>query len=54
MRNIGVQDRQVRIVLGLSLFIVAYLVVLVVTAFFRFCHLCFGLRISTHTPKVAH
>ncbi len=66
MKNVGIPESRVRFVLGLLLFIVAYFaegmpqwfilgagVVLIVTAFLRFCPLWFGFRINTHAPKKA-
>jgi len=61
MKNVGVTDARIRWILGLSLFVFSFFaegaphwfllgagVVLLATAFVRFCPIWFGLRISTH------
>lgn len=63
MKNVGTSDAQIRWILGLSLFVFSFFsegaphwfllaagLVLLVTAFLRFCPIWFGLRISTHRP----
>jgi len=65
MKNVGLSDARIRWVLGLSLFVFSFFsegashwvlmaagVVLLVTAFLRFCPIWFGLRISTHPPSL--
>jgi len=64
MKNVGVTDAGVRWILGASLFVFSYFtqgaphwfllavgMILVVTAFIRFCPIWFGLRVSTHRPS---
>jgi hypothetical protein len=61
MKNVGSKDSQVRLVLGLLFFTMAFFaggaphwlfmavgVILVTTAFLKFCPIWFGFRINTH------
>ncbi len=61
MKNVGTRDSQARWVLGFSLFVLAFFshdaphwfflvagMVLIITAYIRFCPIWFGLKINTH------
>jgi hypothetical protein len=64
MKNVGTGDSQARWVLGFSLFVLSYFsagiphwvflvlgIVMVLTAFVRFCPVWFGLKINTHSSR---